>query len=79
MIVANILALVRTPGHITITNITDKIIEIFVNYLYLALYYVLVLFLCLNKIISLSLSLVCVHYIWMEAKLLIGLITVIVI
>ena len=51
MIAANILALVRSPGHILTPTNT---IEISVNYLYLGLYDVLFLFLCLNKIISLS-------------------------
>ena len=45
VIAANILALVRLPGHII--TITDKIIEIFVNCLYLVLYYMLFLF-CVN-------------------------------
>ena len=49
VIAANILALVRSPGQILTPTNT---IEISVNYLYLGLYDVLFLFLCLNKIIS---------------------------
>ena len=53
MITGNILALVRSPGHIpTPTNNINMIIEISVNYLYFGLYDVLFLFLCLYKIIS---------------------------
>ena len=52
VIAANILALVRSPGHIiTLTNTIKMIIEISVNYLYFGLYDRF-LFLCLNKSIS---------------------------
>ena len=54
MIAVNIhvLALVINGHILTPTNTINMIIEISVNYLYLGLYDVLFLFLCLNKIIS---------------------------